>query len=110
VERDNTNDHPVLRIVGENEEIHGRARIGEAEVVVTDQRLLVGNLERLLMDIPIAGLRRIQFDIERKRPATLVIVPEEAEHEPQVLPVPPRYYREVADALVLVGRRLAEVD
>ena len=63
-----------------------------------------------MLDLPIGGLRRIQFDIERQRPATLVIVPEETEQEPQVLAVAPEYYREVADALVVVGQRLAMLD
>jgi hypothetical protein len=110
VERDIANDHPVLRVVGEDEEIDSRARLGDTEVVLTNQRLLIGTSERLTLDIPITGLRRIQFDIERDRPATLVFVPEEASHEPQVLAVPPAYYRDVAEALVAVGQRLAEIE
>jgi hypothetical protein len=36
------------------------------------------------MDIPVEDLRRVQFDIEKRRPAALVFVPEHAEHFPQV--------------------------
>ena len=56
--------------------------------MVTDHRLAVSNEERLALDIEIAALRRIQFDIERDRPATLVIVPDHALDEPQVLAIP----------------------
>jgi len=53
-------------------------------------------------------LRRIQFDIERDRPATLVVVPESPEVEPQVLAIPAEEYPAVADALVQIGLRLCE--
>ncbi len=76
-------------------------------MVVTDRRLMVVTPERELLDVTIEELRRIQFDIERGRPAMLVIVPEHPSHEPQVLAVHEDYYADVADALVVVGRRLA---
>lgn len=62
----------------------------------------------MALDIAFASLPRIQFDIERSRPATLVIVPEHPTHEPQVLGVPLEAYDEVTRALAIVGRRLAE--
>jgi hypothetical protein len=98
---------PVLRTLTEQENIIIRARAGEAHIAVTDRRLVVASSERKMLDVPIDGLRRIQFDIERQRPATLVLVPEEPSHEPQVLAVPPEEYSEVAEALVILGRRLA---
>ncbi len=102
-------EHPILRLVGEDESIESRAQVGDAEVIVTNQRLLVASSERTLLDVSIRGLRRIQFDIERQRPATLVIVPDAARDEPQVLAVAPSHYREVAEALVIVGERLADM-
>ena len=48
------------------------------------------------------------FDIEKSRPATLVLVPEDADHGPQVLGVEPAEYEAMAGALVTIGRRLAE--
>jgi hypothetical protein len=102
-----TND-PMLDAVANDEPVQLRALLGEAALVVTDQRLVVVTRERQLLDVPLDGVRRIQFDIERRRPATLVIVPEHPNHEPQVLAVPHEHYREVADALVVVGRRHAE--
>ena len=89
------------------EPVQLRAQLGDSAIVVTDRRLVVVTRDRQSLDVPLEGVRRIQFDIERSRPATL-IVPEHASHEPQVLAVHHDYYEEVAGALVLVGRRLAE--
>ena len=82
-------------------EIH--ARTLDATLGVSNRRLLVVSPERLHLAVPFEGLRRIQFDIERQRPATLVIVPEDAGHEPQVLAIPPSEYPAVAEALVSIG-------
>ena len=101
------NDHPVLRVIAPDERIEARARAGDTEIVVTDRRLAVGSTDRLTLDIGLEGLRRIQFDIERDRPATLVVVPEHPSHEPQVLAVHPEDYPAVAEALVYIGQRLA---
>ena len=98
-------EHPALRILGPDEKVEVRAAAGDTLVVVTNRRMAVANAERLMLDVPIENLRRIQFDIERQRPATLVIVPEHPEDEPQVLAIEPRDYEAIARALVVVGRR-----
>jgi hypothetical protein len=100
---------PIVRLVGPEEAIESRAKLGEAEVVVTSHRLVVASTERTFLNVPIDGLRRIQFDIERQRPATLVIVPESPVDEPQVLAVSPPHYEEVANAIVIVGKRLVSL-
>jgi hypothetical protein len=97
----------VLHVLEPGEELKIQARATEAILAVTDRRLVVTAAERVALAIGFEDLRRIQFDIERDRPATLVIVPEMAHHEPQVLSIPPDRYRETADALVLIGQRLA---
>ena len=74
---------------------------------MTDRRLAVGSTDRLMLDIGIDGVRRIQFDIERDRPATLVVVPEHPSDEPQVLAVHPEDYPAVAQALVSQHRGAA---
>ena len=107
MEREEIGDHPVLRVIGPDERIEARARAGDSEIIVTDRRLAVGSTDRLMLDIGIDGVRRIQFDIERDRPATLVVVPEHPSHEPQVLAVHPEDYPAVAQALVYIGQRLA---
>ena len=101
------NDHPALRLLAPDEMVEVQAPAGDALVVVTDRRLAVANTERLMLDIPIEGLRRIQFDIERKRPATLVIVPEQRDYDPQVLAIDPSGFEAIARALVTVGLRFA---
>jgi hypothetical protein len=58
----------------------------------------------VLLDMPIADLRRIQFDIERDRAATLVIVAGKSDHLPQVLAVPPDQYDAAGIALARMGR------
>ena len=60
------------------------------------------------MDVPFRELRRIQFDIERGRHATLVIVPESFKYEPRVFSVPNANLTETAVALALVGKRINE--
>ncbi len=94
-------------LIGPDETIEVLARAREHQVLVTDRRLLVGNDERVALHIAHHQLRRIQFDIERQRPATLVLVPEDPADEPQVLSVPPERYEEFANALVVLGRRIA---
>jgi len=106
----NEMDHlPVYKVLHPDEEIQVEAPAGEHVIVVTSRRLAIGSQERLALDVPIDNLRRIQFDIERARPATLVIVPNDPTDEPQVLSVRPEDYRGVADALVVIGQRLADV-
>ena len=61
-----------------------------------------------MLDISYDRLRRIQFDIERSRPATLVIVPESPSDEPQLLAIPPEEYERAARALAVIGERLSE--
>ena len=99
--------HPILRLIAPDERIQARARTGDTEIVVTNRRLAVVSTDRLTLDIGLDGLRRIQFDIERDRPATLVVVPEQPSHEPQVLAIHPDDYPAVAQALVYIGQRLA---
>ena len=101
--------HPALHRLAPDEEVHIVADAAGATILVTDRRLAIAADDRVTLDITLAALRRIQFDIERNRPATLVIVPERPADEPQVLAIPPDRYDEVTKALAIIGRRLAEV-
>jgi len=107
---DDTVAHPVLSRLEPGENVQALARAASASLVVTDRRLAVADEGRVALDVPFNGLRRIQFDIERQRPATLVIVPEHPANEPQVLAVPPERFEEVTRALALIGSRLYELD
>jgi len=90
------------------EEIAVTARAHDAVVLVTDRRLAIADRTRLRLDVPFERLRRIQFDIERSRPATLVLVPDEPTDQAQVLTIPPSEYEAVSKALAMIGRHLAE--
>jgi hypothetical protein len=90
----------------EDEEVIAHARALEADIAVTNRRLAIVEAERLAMAIDIEELRRIQFDIEKDRPASLVVVPESPSHPPAVLSVPVEQYEPIARALVIIGQRL----
>jgi hypothetical protein len=97
----------VLPILDPDEELSIALRATDAIVAVTTRRLLVKVNKRLALDVAYPGLRRIQFDIERSRPATLVIVPENPTHEAQVLSIPVEEIPRCAQALGIVSQRLA---
>ncbi len=108
------NDRPVpvipYGLLDPDEQVHAEAQTDEGAIVVTDRRLAVAVMpERFHLDVPFEALRRIQFDIERERPATLVIVPEHPSDEPVVLAIPPEQYESVARLLAVLGRRLHDV-
>ncbi len=98
---------PLAAVLDPDETVELVAPARQGRVIVTDRRLAVADEHRVAMHVPYESLRRIQFDIERDRPATLVIVPESPSDEPQVLAIPPEHFDAVAKALVVVGRRLA---
>jgi hypothetical protein len=89
-----------------DEPITAHARAQDAHVAVSDRRLIVATEDRVTLAIPFEGLRRVQFDIEKNRPATLVLVPEKFENRPQVLAVPPEEYGAIARALAAIGAGL----
>lgn len=97
---------PVLRDV-DPRDIRAEATADGHWVIVTDDVLRVGSEDHLELDVAIDNLRRIQFDIERDRPATLVIVPLSPSDEPQVIMVQPEDYAGVAQALAIIGQQMA---
>ena len=96
--------HPHILQPGEVLETHATA--DDVVIAVTSHRLVMTDGERTLLDLPFSGLRRIQFDIERGRAATMVVVPDHASHEPQVVAVPIPNLRAAALALAVIGGRL----
>ena len=97
---------PALISLRSGERIQAHAKAIDASVVVTDSRLVVASDARLMLDVPFERLRRIQFDIERARPAALVVVPEWPSDPPQVLSVAPDQYEAMARVLTYVGIRI----
>jgi hypothetical protein len=97
----------ILHFLEPGEQIHVETRARDAVLALTDRRLIVAENDRLALNLPFSRLRRVQFDVERARPATLVIVPEPLADEPAVLAIPPEAFPQVASALVIIGERLA---
>jgi hypothetical protein len=106
--REDTSEPSLLHILGPGEELHIQARSMDSTVAITDRRLIVTSGERVELDIPYEQLRRVQFDIERGRPATLVIVPEWPSDRPQVLAIPPEEYERAAVGVGRIGQYLDE--
>jgi hypothetical protein len=96
----------IVGLLEPGEQVEHATTAGEAVLAVTSRRIAIVVNDRTALDIAVEGVRRIQFDIEKARPATLVIVPEEAQFAPQVLSVRPEEYQAVAAALVRIGHRL----
>jgi hypothetical protein len=98
---------PISDALAPGEELRGHAPLVEGTVAVTNERLFVANGPKIAVDITWARLRRVQLDIERQRPATLVVVPEWPSDPPQVLSVPPASYRSVTNLIAVIAERLA---
>ena len=96
---------PLLEITPQD--IRAQASADGHSLVVTDDVLRVGSADRVVLDVPLADLRRIQFDIERDRPATLVIVPDDGWRDSQVIMVEPTEYEGVCQALAVIGMKMA---
>jgi hypothetical protein len=102
-------DMHLLDALEPGEEVRAKAAATDAVLAVTDRRVVVAAPARVALAVPIVGVRRIQFDIEQRRPATLVIVPEEPENEAQVLTIPADQYEAAGRALVILGQDLAKL-
>jgi hypothetical protein len=102
-------DLHLLRRLEPGEQVRVKAAATDAVLAITDRRVVVATPARLALAAPIESIRRVQFDIEQRRPATLVIVPEHPEHEAQVLTIPDHQFEAVGRALVTLGLELAKV-
>ena len=95
----------------DGETVHSVVEAIGATLSISDQRMQVSipGVQRLQLDMPLSDLRRIQFDIERDRPATMVIVPIHVHNTPQVLAIPAAQYDLAARGLAHIGRFLADL-
>jgi hypothetical protein len=99
-------DPTLLRLLQAGERVELGLATTSGDLRVTDRRILVTAHGAVRLDIPYEGLRRIQFDIENDRPATLVIVPHRPGDEPQVLAIPRESLHAAAELIAFVGERL----
>jgi hypothetical protein len=98
--------NPALLALDDDELIDVHTRALDANLVLTNKRLVVTTDAKVVVDVPIEMVRRIQFDIEKARPATFVVVPEWPSNPPQSLAIPPEEYDTVAKLLTHIGTRL----
>lgn len=103
-------DPEMLHLLQAGERVELSLDTTDYELRVTDRRLLLMSGGSVRLDIPYERLRRIQFDIEMDRPATLVIVPHLPTDEPHALAVPHERLHSAAELLAFVGERLRQSD
>jgi hypothetical protein len=99
---------PLPHILRPGEVVETQAVVEESAILVTRERLIVIEGDKTVLDIPFDELRRIQFDIERGRDATLVIVPEHISNWPRIVSVPVGFLSETAAVLARIGERINE--
>jgi len=101
-----TPSFPFPHILQPGEVVESQAHAGNFLIAATSRRIVVTEGDRSVMDISFGELRRVQFDIERDRDATLVIVPEHIRNEPRVFTVPLANLTETALTLAMIGQRI----
>ena len=99
-------DFPLPHILEPGEVVERQLHADGFVIAVTGQRIIVTDGNRPVMDISFDELRRIQFDLERDRGGTLVMVPEHVRNEPRVFSVPVANFTETALTLALIGERI----
>ena len=99
---------PLPHILQPGEVLEGHAVANGSIIAVTGGRLVVSEGDKTVLDVPFDELRRIQFDVEHHRDATLVIVPERISNWPVVLTVPRSQLMETAMLLARVGEHLSQ--
>jgi hypothetical protein len=89
--------------------VRARAKVVNGVLLVTGRRVaLTDDAGESTLDVPFIGIRRIEFNIDRERPATVVIVPEHRTDPLIALEVASDQYAAVAEALAVLGRDLAD--
>ena len=101
-----TRHRPIVHLLEPGERVELVLSSGESDLRVTDRRIIVTAGEHVRLLLAYDELRRIQFDIETMRPATMVIVPHRPSQEPQVLAVPREQMHHAAEVLAFVAERL----
>ena len=67
MESRNADQTALAPLLQPGEIVHHQAEALEAIVAVTDRRILVKSDQRVALDLPFDGIRRIQLDVERRR-------------------------------------------
>ena len=105
---DRQDDYPGPRFE-RGEQMRAHAEATDASLLVTDFRVLVARNSLLAVALPFSGLRRVEFDIGRGRPGTLILVPFFPGDEPLALSVPADQYDAVGRVLAIIGEQFAHL-
>ncbi len=97
--------YPAIPL-GPDEHFDAVAETDEALIALTDRRVVVTEDGRTALDVPVGRIRRVELDIERDRPTSLILVPAEPRWAPQVLTIPDGEVPHVLLALELILERL----
>lgn len=95
-----------MRRLGQGEAVRGVVDGTDGRLVLTDRRVFVAENGRITLDVPIDRLRLVEFDLETRRPASVIIVPEDPRDPPRQLAIEPQQYDEVAAVLAQLGPRI----
>jgi hypothetical protein len=98
----------VQSVLRPGETIRKTVSTTDSLVALTNRRLLVVTGKRLALDLPIPGVRRIQLDVERRRPSTLVIVPDDPGHEAQVLTLEDEHLDATTEIVAVIGMLMGD--
>ncbi len=99
-------DDPIRRHLDPEEAVRGVVDGTDGQLILTDRRVLITENGRITLDVPIGNLRLIEFDVERQRPARVIIVPDSPRDAPRELSIEPQQYDEVAAMLQQLGPRI----
>jgi hypothetical protein len=98
----------LLGLLEPGESLVATALATDSILAVTDRRVIVAISSRTVLALPFADLRRVEFDLEKVRPATLVIVPDLLAREPYVLIIPADQLESAGRVLAFIGERLSK--
>jgi hypothetical protein len=83
----------------------------EATVTVQDHHIRIQRTgSHRVIELPMKDVRRIQIDLEERRPAVLVIVPHTAEYEPESLRVPQEQLEALSVAMLHLAIDINDTD
>lgn len=91
---------------GPDERVHVMVETDEAVLALTDRRVIARDGQQGALDVPVTAIRRIQLDVEKHRPATLVVVPDDPGKGVVVLSVPSDQLAKVGDIVARIGAQL----
>ena len=110
LDQDDTGHHDAVASRNPDERVHADIETEGGQLLVTDRRVAISRGVRIALDLRFDEIRRIQLDIERHHPATMVVVPDSARQEPQVLPIPTEALDTVTAALSFIARAIHRAD